>query len=278
MRDLIDDLRAEQEDLDGLLAGLDDGSWETPTPADPWSVRDTVSHLAFFDERAKLSISDPVAFAAEVDERLAGGVDSYIELALSRGRSLTPSQVLEWWRSARSEALLAFEGLDPETRLPWFGPPMKASSGVIARLMETWAHGHDIADALGITRTPTDRLFHIAELGVKTFSWSYLNRGMEVPAERVRVALRGPGGTTRVWNDTMSNSITGPVDEFCLVVAQRLNYLDTSLVIEGEVAESWIEVAQIFAGPPGPGRPPAAPPAEGPGRGAITYPPARPQQ
>jgi uncharacterized protein (TIGR03084 family) len=125
--------------------------------------------------------------------------------------------------------------------------------------METWAHGHDVAVALGIVRPPTDRLFHIAELGVKTFSWSYLNRGLEVPPERVRVALRGPSGDTRIWNDEMSNSITGPVDEFCLVVAQRQNYRDTTLVIEGEVARSWMEVAQIFAGPPGPGRPPMSP-------------------
>ena len=111
---------------------------------------------------------------------------------------------------------------------------MKASSAVSARLMETWAHGHDIADALGITRPPTARLFHIAELGVKTFSWSYLNRGLDVPTERVRVALTGPNGDTRVWNEPMSNSITGPVEDFCLVVAQRRNYRDTTLVIEGD--------------------------------------------
>jgi uncharacterized protein (TIGR03084 family) len=169
---------------------------------------------------------------------------------------------LTWWRTARGAEVKAFEGVDPDTQLPWYGPPMKARSAVIARLMETWAHGHDVADALGVMREPTERLFHIAELGVKTFSWSYLNRGLEVPADRVRVALRGPSGRTRVWNDQMSNSITGPVDEFCLVVAQRRNYLDTSLVIEGAVAESWMQVAQIFAGPPGPGRPPFGRPAE----------------
>jgi uncharacterized protein (TIGR03084 family) len=121
--------------------------------------------------------------------------------------------------------------------------------------METWAHGQDIVDALGVTREPTNRLFEIADLGIKTFSWSFANRGLEVPERRVRVALRGVGGKSRVWNDEANDSITGPVEEFCLVVAQRIHYQDTHLVIEGEVAERWMQIAQIFAGPPGPGRP-----------------------
>jgi uncharacterized protein (TIGR03084 family) len=256
VRDLIDALRAEQGDLDSLLAALDDHAWDSMTPAEPWTIRDTVSHLAFFDEKETEAISDPEAFANEINERLTDGIDGYMALGLDRGRSMTPSQVLTWWRAARAAEITAFEGVDPDALLPWYGPPMKAPSAVIARLMETWAHGHDVAEALGVPRPPTERLFLIAELGVKTFSWSYLNRGLEVPAERVRVALRGPNGSTRVWNDQMSNSITGLVDEFCLVVAQRRNYLDTSLLIEGEVARSWMEVAQIFAGPPGPGRAP----------------------
>jgi uncharacterized protein (TIGR03084 family) len=115
-----------------------------------------------------------------------------------------------------------------------------------------------VADAVGVTRSPTVRLFHIAELGIKTFSWSFLNRGLPVPGERVRVALRGPSGSTRVWNDPMTNSVTGPVDEFCLVVTQRRNYLDTTLVVEGDVARTWMEIAQAFAGPPGPGRNPSS--------------------
>ncbi len=178
-----------------------------------------------------------------------------MSLGIDRGRSLTHSQVLDWWRSAREAELGAFATIAPDETIPWYGPPMKARSAVSARLMETWAHGHDVADALGITRPPTARLFHIAELGVKTFSWSFLNRNLEVPAERVRVSLIGPDGSTRVWNEPMSNSITGRVDDFCLVVAQRRNYRDTSLAIDGDVARRWMEIAQVFAGPPGPGRP-----------------------
>ena len=255
MRELIGDLRAEQGDLDQILTGLDDLAWETVTPAEPWTIRDTVSHLAFFDEKETQAILEPAAFATEVNERLTNGVDRYMSLGIDHGRSLTHAQVLDWWRGAREAELGAFATIAPDETIPWYGPPMKARSAVSARLMETWAHGHDVADALGITRAPTPRLFHIAELGVKTFSWSFLNRNLEVPAERVRVSLIGPDGSTKVWNEPMSNSITGRVEDFCLVVAQRRNYRDTSLTIDGDVARQWMEIAQVFAGPPGPGRP-----------------------
>ena len=258
MRDLIGDLRAEQEDLDRLLSGLDERSWDIVTPAEPWTVRDTVSHLAFFDDRQREAILDPETFAADINVGIKDGIDAYVALGINRGRALTPAEVLDWWRSARTAALRAFENVGPEDRLPWFGPPMKGRSAVTARLMETWAHGHDVAEAIGVRRPATDRLFAIAELGVKTFSWSYANRGLEIPAERVRVTLRSPGGTTRVWNEAMESSVTGGVEEFCLVVAQRKNFLDTTLVVEGEVARSWMEIAQVFAGPPGPGRLPMA--------------------
>lgn len=264
MRGLVDDLSAEQNDLDRFLVDLSPTEWDTVTPAAPWTIRDTISHLAFFDERQVLAITDPDAFAAEINQRMAAGTEEYMSTGIERGRAKAPADVLDWWRTVRRSEIEAFLRLQPDQQLPWYGPPMRARTAVIARMMETWAHGQDVIDALGLSREPTDRLFHIAELGVKTFSWSFLNRGMDVPTERVRVALRGPTGSTKVWNDEWSNSVTGPVDEFCLVVAQRRNYLDTALVIQGEIARRWMEIAQIFAGPPGPGRPPAVSTATNP--------------
>lgn len=256
IRDLVDDLAAEQDELDALLVHLSPSEWDTVTPSAPWTIRDTISHLAFFDERQVQAITDAESFANEIDQRMTGGTDDYTSIGVNRGRAMTPRDVLAWWRKVRATEIEAFLPLQPDQQIPWYGPPMKARSAVIARMMETWAHGQDVVDAIGLKREPTERLFHIAELGVKTFSWSFTNRGLEVPSERVRVALRGPSGSTMVWNDEWSNSITGPVDEFCLVVTQRRNYLDTALVIEGETARRWMEIAQIFAGPPGPGRAP----------------------
>lgn len=254
IRDVVNDLADEQADLDLVVRDLPSAEWDAITPAAPWSIRDTISHLAFFDERQTQAIDDPDGFADEINRRITGGTD-YMSIGIDRGRAITTDDVLAWWRAARAAEIEAFLPLDPEQRLPWYGPPIKARSAVIARIMETWAHGQDIFDTMGLKREPTDRLFHVAELGVKTFSWSFTNRGLEVPSERVRVALRGPSGSQRVWNDEWSNSVTGPVDEFCLVMTQRRHYLDTALVIEGDIARHWMEVAQIFAGPPGPGRP-----------------------
>lgn len=258
IKDIVNDLADEQADLDGVVRDLPPAKWDAITPAAPWTIRDTISHLAFFDERQTQAIRDPDGFADEINRRMTGGTDDYMSIGIGRGRKLTPDDVIVWWRAARASEIEAFLPMDPEQRLPWYGPPMKARSAVTARIMETWAHGQDVFDTLGLKREPTDRLLHVAELGVKTFSWSFTNRGLEVPTERVRVALRAPSGSQRVWNDGCSNSITGPVDEFCLVVAQRRHYLDTALVIEGDVARHWMEIAQVFAGPPGPGRPAAS--------------------
>src|SRR3712207_8093510 len=58
-----------------------------------------------------------------------------------------------------------------------------------ARVMETWAHGQDVADALGATRTPTPALRHVAHLGVRTLRNSFAARGRAVPEQPVYVGL-----------------------------------------------------------------------------------------
>ena len=148
--------------------------------------------------------------------------------------------------------------LDARDRIPWFGPPMGALSFVSARLMETWAHGQDVADALAVTRVPTARLRHIAHLGVRARPFSYIVRGLDVPSEPVAVELTGPEGEHWEWDADAAPSehIAGSALDFCLVVTQRRNVADTSLTVQGSLAAEWLAVAQAFAGPPGPGRPP----------------------
>jgi uncharacterized protein (TIGR03084 family) len=157
----------------------------------------------------------------------------------------------------------AFAVADPAARLPWYGPPMGVLSFVSARLMETWAHGQDVCDALGVERVPTARLRHIAHLGVRARPFSYVVRGREVPPGRIDVAVIGPEGDEWRWEigDAEEGgdvaTVCGTAIDFCLVVTQRRNVADTELQVEGELAEDWISVAQAFAGPPGPGRPAA---------------------
>jgi uncharacterized protein (TIGR03084 family) len=254
---LLGDLEAEHRDLDRLVATLDEAGWGTATPAEGWAVRDQISHLAFFDDAAALAITDPGAFAGTAEAALAAGGDP-MEEHLRRGRALAGRDVLAWWRGARHQMVDVAGALGAGDRVPWYGPPMSALSFVSARLMETWAHGQDVADALGVTRAPTARLRHVAHIGVRARPFSYVVRGRDVPGGAVRVELTGPSGEHWDWDAATESAplVQGPALDFCLVVTQRRNVADTALTAQGEMAREWLDIAQAFAGPPGPGRPP----------------------
>ena len=249
------DLHEEHAVLDTILVSLTDQAWDAPTPAEGWTVRDQISHLAFFDEIALLAVSDRDAFAAGM-ERAAQDVDEFMNAPLRAGRSISPKEVLDWWRAARTDMLKAFWSTRSDERIPWFGPPMSLASFITARLMETWAHGQDVVDAVGAEREPTDRLKHICHLGVRTRRNSYAVRGIEFPGGDVRVELSSPSGELWDWGENGPDRITGSALDFCLVVTQRRHPADTGLKVEGPLAGEWIEIAQAFAGPPGPGREP----------------------
>lgn len=261
MDDLLADLAAEHAALDDLVAPLDDAAWDIPTPAEGWAVRDQVSHLAFFDDTATTAMTDPERFVPMAEAALtaaAGGEDPMRE-HLGRGRAMAGAELLAWWREARTAMVAAARQLPSGVRVPWFGPPMSALSFVSARLMETWAHGQDVADALGATRAPTDRLLHVAHIGVRARPFSYAVRDMAIPDEDVRVELESPSGGRWVWGDEQARCrVRGSALDFCLVVTQRRHVDDTRLVVEGAAARQWMGIAQAFAGPPGRGRAPTA--------------------
>lgn len=252
---LCTDLYDEHADLDNIVVGLDAQLWDTPTPAIPWSVRDQISHLAFFDEHATLAVVEPQRFEAGLVTTVAD-IEGFMNAPMKMGRALPETEVLSWWRGARTQMLRVFWAADTSVRIPWFGPPMSFASFVSARLMETWAHGQDVADGLGAEREGTARLEHICHLGVRARRNSYAARGQEFPSGDVRVELRGPAGETWQWGEGDSDIVSGPALDFCLVVTQRRHIADTELETRGDLAEEWMSIAQAFAGPPGPGRTP----------------------
>jgi uncharacterized protein (TIGR03084 family) len=249
------DLAAEHESLDALVRDLPDAAWKLPTPAPDWAVRDQISHLCFFDDKAIEAATDPDAFLAGVAATVAAA-DGDPSVVL--GRSVSAAELLARWRDARARMLDVFRGLDPSARIVWYGPAMGARSFATARLMETWAHGQDVADALGVRRLPTDRLKHVAHIGVRARPFAYATNGRALPDGDVFVSLEPPlGGERWVWGDENEDDrVTGPALDFCLVVTQRRHPSDTSLVVEGPRAEEWMGIAQAFAGPPGAGRQP----------------------
>ncbi len=256
LHELLRDLADEHADLDRIVAAIGAAGWDRPTPAEGWAVRDQISHLAFFDGTATQAVVDPAGFASALDElRSTEDASAYLDQALAPGRAMGTADLLRWWRAERRALLAASRDLDPKARLPWYGPPMSAMSFLSARLMETWAHGQDVVDALGVQRIPTLRLRHVAEIGVRARPWSYVVRGREVPPGEVQVDLVGPGGERWRWGDPSApDAIRGPALDFCLVAVQRRHPADTDLVAEGALAEEWLAIAQAFAGGPGTGR------------------------
>ena len=249
------DLEREHADLDALVSPLDEDGWATATPAEGWDVRDQVGHLAFFDEQAALAVRDPEGFSTRLQE-IAADVGAFMDESVARGRALAGPQVLKWWREARVDMLSAFEDVEPDRRIAWYGPPMKPASFISARLMETWAHAQDVADALGIERAATSNLRHVAHIAVLARPFSYTNNGLPLPAEPVYVELRAPDGTTWAWGEEGPNSVRGDAFDFCLVATQRRHLDDGDLEVRGDQAREWMSIAQTYAGPPGTGRRP----------------------
>lgn len=254
MQQICDDLVAEHDALDRIVAPLDEAQWSLATPAEGWSVRDQICHLWFFDVRALMALTDADAFAADTQQLLAsGGTAASVE----EGRRITGAELLSRWREDRARLLAAAREVDPSARVPWYGPAMAARSFITARLMETWAHGQDVVDALGATREPSARLRHVAHLGVRARPFSYLVNGMAMPEVPLHVALRGPDGDTWTWGEPdAADRVEGEALDFCLVVTQRRHPADTDLVVQGPAAAEWIGIAQAFAGDAGSGRRP----------------------
>ena len=230
---LTADLVAETAWLDEVLGALAPAQWRLATPAPGWTIADQVSHLAYFDEATLLSIRDPDLFRLDA-EALAGRGSDFPDQIAAEYRHLGGAELLRWFRAARLALLDGYAGADPGARLPWYGLEMGLASSVTARLMETWAHGQDIADTLGIERPATGRLRHVAHLGVRSLPYSYLVNGLPQPDAPIRVELAAPDGGQWTWGpDDAADRVTGTALDFCLVVTQRRHRTDTGLVISG---------------------------------------------
>lgn len=246
------DLAAEQDALDAVVAGLSSQQWQTPTPSPGWTVADQIGHLTYFDATATLAMTNPDAFLRHRRQLVTSFSDAgAVEAAtLTVYRVMKPDVLLATWRDGRTQLGAAAAAVPADARIEWYGPSMSKRSFLTARLMEAWAHGQDVVDAVGGDRPPTDRLRHVAQLGVITRGWSYTNRGLEPPLADVRVELAAPSGDRWTWGGGDSaDMITGPAEDFCLVVTQRRHVDDTQLVTRGALAREWMEIAQAFAGP-----------------------------
>ncbi|MFY1689313.1 TIGR03084 family metal-binding protein [Plantactinospora sp. WMMB782] len=260
---LLTDLAAESAALETLVAELPEPDWSRPTPAPGWTVAHQIAHLAWTDHVATLAASDVDAFAESI-RHAAEDPDGFIDRGAAEFLAPVP-ELTRRWRAGRSALDQALRRVPAGGRMPWYGTRMSASSMATARIMETWAHGEDVADALGVTRTPTARLRHVAYLGTRTVGHAFATHGRPVPDVQLRFELTGPDGEPWQFGPAeAADRVTGPALDFCLLVTRRRHPADLALVAVGPVATEWLGIAQVFAGPPGPARPPAG--ADAPGR------------
>lgn len=254
---LLADLDAETAEVDALVADLPLRDWARVTPSPGWTVAHQIAHLAWTDHAATLAATDQDAFLA-----LLAPLADDPATVVDRGAAsflAPPDELRATWKAGHERLVRVLREAPEGTRIPWFGNLLTPQSMATARIMETWAHGLDIAETLHRPKPPTPRLRHVAYLGFRTIGNSFAAHGREAPADPVRVELVAPDGGEWAFGPAgAANRLTGPALDFCLLVTQRRHRADLALVAEGPVAEEWLDIAQAFAGPPGAGRAPAA--------------------
>jgi uncharacterized protein (TIGR03084 family) len=254
--EVLADLGAEGDDLDDLVAGLDAAQWRIATPAPGWTIAHQIRHLADTDELAMLAATDAAAFAVR-RAALSADFDAVVEARAAGDDGERPEDLLARWRAARARQLAALAGVPAGEKVPWMVAPVTPATLATTRMMELFGHGQDILDALGIRRRPTDRVIHVAWLGVRTRDYTFAARGLTPPGQEFRVELSGPDGQLWTWGPAnAAQAVSGPALDFCLLVTQRRHRDDLDITARGADADRWLSIAQAYVGPPGAGREP----------------------
>ncbi|AUS81251.1 TIGR03084 family protein [Actinoalloteichus sp. AHMU CJ021] len=255
LADAIADLTAEAEEVDRLVADLEPPRWALDTPAPGWTIADQVAHLTFIFRLAETAAAEPEAFRAMVSGAEAdfeGAVNAALPAFLG-----PPAEMLRHWRTQRDRTITALAAVPADSVVPWLVRPIPPSVLACAGLMELFGHGQDIADALGVRREATDRLRGLVGFAVLTRDFGYQARGIAPPTEPFRFEISGPSGDLWAFGpEDAGERVTGPARDFCLLVTRRRHHADLAVRASGAEARRWVEIAQAYRGPAGPGRRP----------------------
>ncbi|MFI5429909.1 maleylpyruvate isomerase family mycothiol-dependent enzyme [Aeromicrobium sp. UC242_57] len=182
---VLSDLADESRRVDEWVSVLTPAQWETVTTAEGWTVAHQIAHLHWTDATSVTAITSSEAFDRLLVEATADPT-GYVD-AQSEAMATTPvADLLVAWRAGRAELDEALRGVPDGEKIAWFGPPMSPASMATARIMETWAHGHDIAEALGLPFESTARDRHVCHIGVRARGFAYLVHGERDPGVDIR--------------------------------------------------------------------------------------------
>jgi len=253
---VLDDLTADGDQLDRLVADLDAYQWRLPTPAPGWTIADQIAHLTFIFRLAAMAATDPKTFAA-MTAGAQRDFDGAVNAALKAYQNDSPDTLLAKWRAERKAAVAGLAAVPAGQTVPWLVNPLPPVVLACAGIMEQFAHGQDIADTLGVTLERTDRLRHLVGFAVLTRDFGYLSRGLTPPSTEFRFEITGPSGELWTYGPEDSEQrISGPAEDFCLLVTRRRHRDDVAVTAVGEEADRWLDIAQAYRGPAGPGRRP----------------------
>ncbi|GHA58392.1 TIGR03084 family protein [Amylibacter ulvae] len=245
------DFHDECHALADVIETISSQEFEQKTQFKNWTINDVIGHLHMFNHAAELTLRDSALFDpfwARITQQLQMG-KSLLETQYPWLDGLAGRELFQAWKDGSETLANIYAKADPKQRVNWAGPQMSARSSITARQMETWAHGQAVFDVLGVGRTDTDRIKNIVFLGVNTFGWTFENRGLAVPVDVPYLKLTAPSGVVWEWNAPNDhNAIIGKAIEFAQVVTQTRNVGDTALNISGKTAQSWMDMAQCFAG------------------------------
>ena len=252
---LLQDWYEESWALESVLRPLQPEDWDLPTPAPGWQVRHQVAHLTWTDEALFLALTAPEEFG-KLRLRVGTDPEAAVSEAAESGAGAAPEVILRRWVAGQRRTAQALGHIDPAGRIDWFGPPMGAAAAVSARIMETFAHGQDVRDALGLAPVRSPRLRHIAHLAVAARPYSFAVNGLPAPAEDIRVELASDGDTWTWGPGDAGQRVTGDALDFALLATRRRHREDCAVQASGALADQWLDIVQAYAGPPGDGRKP----------------------
>jgi uncharacterized protein (TIGR03084 family) len=248
---VIDALAEQHAELDGLLDGLDGARWELPTRCEGWTVADVVLHLAQTDEMAVASAQGRYAKKLELlttGIEAQGDVDRGADAMVARERGIAPDALLHRWRTGAADLGDALAAGDPHERVTWVVGQLSLQTLTTTRLAECWIHTGDVAEALGVTQEPTDRLEQIARLAWRTLPYAFARDGRAL-AGPVAFDLRAPSGARwqMVPDQEPLTHIVGSGHELCLVAARRVTPDQTTLGGTGPDVASVLELVRTYA-------------------------------